>query len=190
MALIVAVVLLSGCAGNDEGGEGVATAGDGKAAASSSPNAAEGDRSEQLRKFATCMRENGIDMPDPETDGEGRVMFRAPEGAKDGAPPDRETFEAAQQKCKQYLPNGGEPPRLDAEAIDKMREYAKCMRENGVPEFPDPQPDGGMRIEASPGSGLDPGGQVWKDAQAKCEQYMPRRPGGPGPTTNSNGGGS
>jgi hypothetical protein len=49
------------------------------------------------------------------------------------------------------------------------------MRENGVPDFPDPQADGGIRIQAGPGTGIDPDSQAFKDAQAKCEQYMPSR---------------
>jgi hypothetical protein len=180
MALLTALMLaMAGCAGDSGGGEDVATAGGTATASADADNEQTGDTSEQLRKFASCMRENGIDMPDPETDGEGRVLFKGPGGgAEGGTPPDREKFEAAQQKCKQYLPNGGEPPKLDPEQIEKARQFSKCMRENGVPDFPDPQPDGGVRIQAKPGSGIDPQSQAFKDAHAKCEQYMPRRPGG------------
>ena len=170
---------MAGCAGESAGGDDVATAGGTPTSSAAADNDQSGDNAEQLRKFAACMRENGIDMPDPETDGEGRVLFRGPGGDEEGGtPPDREKFQAAQQACKQYLPNGGEPPKMDPEQVEKARQFAKCMRENGVPNFPDPQPDGGVRIEAGPDTGIDPRSQEFKDAQAKCEQYMPRRAGG------------
>jgi hypothetical protein len=178
IAAAAALVLLAGCAG-DNGGAGVATAGGTASASAGSddgPNNDGGDP-ELLRRFAQCMRDNGIDMSDPETDGEGRVRFGRPGGA-DGPPPDRETFEAAQKACRQHLPNGGEPPKLSAEDVDRMRAFAKCMRDNGVAEFPDPQPDGALRIEARPGSGIDPGSETFKAAEKACEQYRPRRPGG------------
>jgi hypothetical protein len=180
MAVLTAALALAmtGCAG-ESGGEDVATAG-GTPTATATAGAEDvqtGDMAEQMRKFAACMRENGIDMPDPEVDGEGRVVMRGP-GGGGGPEPDREKVEAAQQACKKYLPNGGEPPKLSAEDMEKARQHSKCMRENGVPNFPDPQPDGGMQIQVGPGTGIDPQSQEFKDAQKKCEQFSPRR--GPG----------
>jgi hypothetical protein len=177
-ALVLTAPLLAGCAGDKDGGDGVATAGGAKPAASDAPQN-DGDTSDQMRRFAQCMRDNGIDMPDPQTDGEGRVLFGGPgAGEEGGTPPDREKFDAAQQACKQYLPNGGEPPKMDPADVEKVRAYARCMRENGVPDFPDPQPDGGLRIEAGPNTGIDPRGEAFQASEKKCEQYMPRRPGG------------
>jgi hypothetical protein len=187
LALIAALALLSGCAGNKDKGDGVATAGDGKATASTGADADQGDIAAQTAKYASCMRENGVDMPDPEVDDDGRVQFRAPAGGGDAQPADREKIQAAQEKCKQYLPNGGEPPKLSTEELDQMRKFSQCMRENGYPDFPDPQPDGGIRIDGDSSRGMDPNSQQWKDAHEKCEQYMPNRPGS---TTQKTDGGS
>ncbi|GAA0928364.1 hypothetical protein [Virgisporangium aurantiacum] len=174
LALIAALALLSGCAGDDKTGDGIATAGEGKTSASADPD--EGDIAAQTAKYASCMRENGVDMPDPEVDDDGRVKFGGP--AEAGAEPaDREKVQAAQEKCKQYLPNGGEPPKLTTEELDQMRKFSQCMRENGYPDFPDPQPDGGIRIEGDQNSDMDPDSQKWKDAHKKCEEFMPQRPG-------------
>jgi hypothetical protein len=176
----VTALAIAGCRGDSNDGEGVATAG-GTPTSSAAGNdgnagASDGDMAEQMRRFASCMREQGIDMPDPEVDSEGRVRMQVGEGPNDGGtPPDREKFEAAQKACQQYLPNGGEPPKMDPEQVEQARQFAKCMRENGVPNFPDPEADGGMRIEVGPGTGIDPNSQAFKDAEAKCEQYMPRR---------------
>jgi hypothetical protein len=180
-----AALAFAGCRGDSNEGEGVATAGGAPTSTATGNNsdagADDGDTAEKMRKFAACMRENGIDMPDPEVDGEGRVRVQIGGGGAEaggGTPPDREKFEAAQKACKQYLPNGGEPPKMDPEQVEQARQFAKCMRENGVPDFPDPQADGSVRIEAGPGTGIQPDSQAFKDAQAKCEQYMPRRQAG------------
>jgi hypothetical protein len=170
---------VAGCRGDTDKGDGVATAGgtptSSATANNSNAGADDGDMAGKMRKFASCMREHGIDMPDPEVDDQGRVRMQIGEGGQEGGgnPPDKEKFEAAQKECQQYLPNGGEPPKMDPADVEKMRRFAKCMRENGVPDFPDPQPDGGMRIEFGAGTGIDPNSQTFKDAQAKCEQYMP-----------------
>jgi hypothetical protein len=177
---VTTAIALVGCGGDKNDGDGVATAGGTPTSSatgdSSNTGASEGDMADQMRRFASCMREQGIDMPDPEVDSEGRVRMQVGGGpGEGGAPPDRERFAAAQKACQQYLPNGGEPPKLDPEQVEQARQFAKCMRENGVPDFPDPQADGGIRLEAGPGTGLDPNSQAFKDAEAKCEQYMPRR---------------
>jgi hypothetical protein len=62
-----------------------------------------------------------------------------------------------------------------------MREFAKCMRANGVPEFPDPQADGRIRIDSF--RGLDPDSAEFKAAEEKCRQFAPRRPRGSGGST-------
>ena len=185
LALAATLLLLAGCAGEKEDGDGVASAGDGKASATTGTTN-DGDIAAQTAKFAQCMRDNGVDMPDPKVDGD-KVTMEGPAGGADAG--DREKVRAAQEKCKQYLPNGGEPPKMSDEDIEKMRKFAQCMRENGYPDFPDPQPEGGFRIENDGSSGMDPESQQWKDAHAKCEQHMPARPGGDaGPKTNTDGG--
>ena len=168
------LLLLGGCAGKTSG-EGVATAGDPTTSATAEAET-EGDIAAQTAKFAQCMRDNGVEMPDPEVHGD-RVTFGMPEG---GAA-DRDKTQAAHEKCKQHLPNGGEPPKLSDEDLEQMRKFSQCMRDNGFPDFPDPEPGGGIRIDG--GQNMDPENQQFKDAHAKCEQYMPKR----GPRTRGGG---
>ena len=178
---VITALAIAGC-GGDKGGDGVASAGGTANANATGKNgnagANTGDNAEQMRKFASCMREHGIDMPDPEVDSEGRVRMRI--GEEGANPPDQAKFEAAQKECQQYLPNGGEAPKLDAAEVEKMRQFSKCMRDNGVPDFPDPEPDGGLRIQFGGGNSIDPNSKTFKDAEAKCQQYMPRPVGGGG----------
>jgi hypothetical protein len=62
--------------------------------------------------FAKCMREHGIDMPDPT--GDGLTVRRDKDGG--GPDPDSEEFKAAEQACDHFLGNlragkgsGGQP---------------------------------------------------------------------------------
>jgi hypothetical protein len=58
--------------------------------------------------FAKCMREHGVDMPDPTFDGEGRISMRLPGPAgEDPGGPLPETVTSAQEACQDELP----PPR-------------------------------------------------------------------------------
>jgi hypothetical protein len=50
--------------------------------------------------FARCMREQGIDMPDPNFGGEGRIQQRLPEGQN----PESPRFQQAAEKCSKYAP--------------------------------------------------------------------------------------
>jgi hypothetical protein len=180
---------LGGC-GGEGGGEDVATAGDASAADSDENDTASDDLSpeemqDKMRQFAACMREEGIDMPDPQfeqgEDGRGRVTFGMPAQGSGGAP-DREKVEAARTKCQHLMPNGGEMARADPEMEEKMRAFARCMRENGVPNFPDPEPGGGTRI--GPGEGIDPRDPAFQEARKKCEEFRP----GDGPGSGARGG--
>jgi hypothetical protein len=85
--------------------------------------------------FAGCMRANGVPhFPDPKAGG--GFLFRTGAGADSASP----AFKAAQSKCKQFLPPGpdsGAPP--SAKTLAHYLTVARCMRSDGVPEFPDPR---------------------------------------------------
>jgi hypothetical protein len=95
------------------------------------------DRGQALA-FAQCMRENGVpDFPDPDADGRFRGVGHEAEGDP--------KFRAAQEACRDLAP-GGEHERLgDPAFVEQMREFSQCMRDNGLPDFPDPDPDGRLR---------------------------------------------
>lgn len=161
---------LAGCGGTDDSG-GVATAG-GPAPTAAATSGEKLTAQERGLKFAQCMRDQGIDVPDPGGDTGDGVTFRFDEDQ------DPKKVDAAMKACKRYLPDGGEPPKLDAEQIEKMRRLSECMRQNGVPDFPDPDENGLIRVE--PGKGVDPAKPAMKDAQEKCKQFEPAPPGSNG----------
>jgi hypothetical protein len=92
---------------------------------------------EQAREFAQCMRDNGVpDFPDP--DAEGRFS----EGEHD---PDDPALRAAQEKCRDLAPGGEHENTGDPAFVEQMRQFSQCMRDNGLPDFPDPDADGRLR---------------------------------------------
>ncbi|WP_088994613.1 hypothetical protein [Micromonospora echinaurantiaca] len=122
----------------------VATAGGSSAQPTGSPGAVGGVVAQYVegrRQWVNCLRKEGFDLPDP--DAKGFVDLGAPGSPKKGDP----KWEAAQKKCKDFnLPVPEEleekGPPATAEQIAHRREYAKCMRANGMPDWPDPGPDG------------------------------------------------
>jgi hypothetical protein len=138
--------------------------------------ATEGDRRTEAREamlaFAKCMRDQGIDMPDPTFDG-GRVMQRGPE---ERVSPEK--MRKADQECRKHM-EGLEPPELSPEQQQEMKEgalaHAKCMREHGLENFPDPTFDenGGAQIRIGPGTGLDPDDPKFQAAEKECRDELP-----------------
>jgi hypothetical protein len=121
-------------------------------------------------KFAECMRENGVDVPDPEA-GEPGVMFRLHEGEDDGA-----SFREAEEECRHHLEAAR--PELseeqEAEFRDGALEFAECMREHGI-DFPDPTFEDGGRVKMGPPEGAlsalkDPD---FREAAEDCRENLP-----------------
>jgi hypothetical protein len=130
-------------------------------------------------KFAECMREHGVDMPDPGTGG--RQVFKV--GPNEETTP--EELDEAQQACRKYQEQI-EPPELSEEQREEFREaalaHARCMRENGIENFPDPtiseSAEASLRISKS--SGIDPESSEFKEAEEACADELPE-----GPSTSS-----
>jgi hypothetical protein len=135
-----------------------------------------GDRESEARDamlaHAQCMRDHGVDVPDPQFDG-GRVTQRGPDESV--AP---EKLKEAEEACEKHL-EAVDPPELSDEEQQEMKDaalaHARCMRENGIEKFPDPMFDenGGAQIQIGPGSGIDPEDPKFKEAQEACRDKMP-----------------
>ncbi|MET9617923.1 hypothetical protein [Kitasatospora indigofera] len=141
------VLLLSSCsagAGSGRGDEVASLAA--KGASSSAPaQAAAGEKGDMV-KFAGCMREHGVDMPDPNADGSMPAMAARPADAAGSA--EAEKMQAADEACRTWLPNGGVLSEKDkAEQRERALQLARCMREHGV-DMPDPKPgeEGGLTL--------------------------------------------
>jgi hypothetical protein len=166
--------LLAGCGGGGDG-DGSDVASIDENAASESDDAPDegggaGPRDSQefqdaMLEYAECMRDHGIEMPDPTFDGNGGVTQRLPEGSAGQVGPDgepSEEFESADEACRpiieDVMPEMDLSPEEEAERQDQMLAMAECMRGKGH-DMPDPTfgEDGSVRIgrRAGPG-GADP----------------------------------
>lgn len=92
---------------------------------------------ESAVKFSECMRDNGVsEFPDPDASGELTI-----DGVLNGSSldPSAPAWKAAIDACKDLQPPGftGDQEVSDEEQEVRL-EFAQCMRDNGVEDFPDP----------------------------------------------------
>lgn len=154
----------AGCGKAATNDPGVATAQSAAAGAKPTASASATPDPDAPLKFSKCMREHGMTwFPDP---SDGKLSIRVPDSVK------KEDFDKAQQACRQWAPNGDNAPQASAEDLERGRQMAKCMRENGVPNFPDPGPKGEIALDSK--LGIDPESPSFKAAQEKCDKYMPQ----------------
>lgn len=151
----VALLLLTACSSTN--GPSVATAGGGSAKASPSL-----DKAEANRRFAKCMREHGVEVPDPGPDGNLQMSGDV----------DRAKAAEAMSACQQYLPNGGTLSNLSPEQLEQARAFAKCMREHGI-DMPDPDPAGGVSDMLKNGA-IDVNSPAFRDAANACKSVVGR----------------
>jgi hypothetical protein len=124
--------------------------------------------------FSACMRKHGVaTFPDP--DASGGIAFPNNHSPQ---------FKAAERTCQKLLPNGGELTQQErASILRKMLAYAGCMREHGVPKFPDPfvAPDGVPDFpQIGPSTGVNLSSPQVKAAQKACHTLLPGSPSGTG----------
>ena len=93
---------------------------------------------EGVLDFAQCMREEGINFPDPTFDIDGNPQFDNLEIENE------EEFESAFENCEDTLRNAlpeqfDLDPEVEAALVDASLEFSQCMRDQGI-DFPDPKP--------------------------------------------------
>jgi hypothetical protein len=122
--------------------------------------------------YARCMREHGVDMPDPTfSDGGARVEQRSGRGKLTP-----EQTRSAEQACKRFREKIKPPAMSDAEK-EKFKQEAlaqsRCMREHGI-DMPDPtfNPDGGAMLKMKKESGIRPDDPKFRAAQRACMPEM------------------
>ncbi len=126
-ALALLAVIVSGC--------GSASAGSGNQNGSSTATARD-----KAVKFAECMRSNGVSgFPDPNASGQLTIDAVANGSSIDT---NSATFKTAMSACKNLEPAGFTGPKTTSQLRAARLAFAKCVRGHGVPDFPDPAPNG------------------------------------------------
>ena len=183
-AAIIAMVGLAMLAAACAGSSGASNAGSTTSQSPTSPSAV---------GYSHCMRTNGVpNFPDPDSSGQ------LPKGDAQRFGVSSSRLQAARQTCQQLLPNNGGainansiqqcmmaddcPQALVQQVLNEERNFARCMRSHGVPNWPDPTIDTQGRpvfaISISK-DGFDPySPQIWAKGN-RCSRLMPGLPGLP-----------
>jgi len=143
---------------------------------------AQPDRVAVWRELIRCVRANGMpNLPDPQFDQSGEPQF--PGGTPD--PPER-----ARRACEPILdrlpPEASSAPRNNeyqptAADVPALLRFARCMREHGLAEFPDPAADGRFKFSGTAfGAAMEREGKSPRllAAMRACKQLNPDPRGG------------
>ncbi|GAA4585369.1 hypothetical protein GCM10023194_27850 [Planotetraspora phitsanulokensis] len=115
------------------------------------------------RELATCLRQHGVpNFPDPVMDAQGNVQVnpsvRIPASAK-----------TACASIAARLPGENKGPTYSAADMAKLRQLARCFRDHGIPDWPDPNARGEFPM---PKRLLDLGKRGWREQLPACRQYF------------------
>lgn len=197
--IAVGVLALAACGGSNAKA-GVPTLSkdqNGSSSASAAKKTGTASFRAQLLTYAKCMRDNGVDFPDPQFDSNGRPQSNR-QGRQAGQGfaglRDNPAFKKARTACDakrpaftgQFQPT----PAQQAQTRKNLLKFAKCMRGKGV-DFPDPTFDANGRPQFNRHGG--PNGAQGKarddtttqTARQACHQDIGGGFGG-GATANSN----
>jgi hypothetical protein len=115
--------------------------------ATNSSRSASSDATGIWREFVACARTNGQqNMPDAVVAADGHATFPQVDGFNE-----KTAFDAVKGSCGAILdrlPPGTNPlaaPSMTPEQLEQMRRYVRCLRDNGMPDMPDPGPNGEIR---------------------------------------------
>jgi hypothetical protein len=85
-------------------------------------------------KYSQCMRSHGVaDFPDPNTGGGISISSGS------GIDPSSPQFQAAGKACRRYFPAPHLSQAQIAQHEESLLKFARCMRKNGAPNYPDPK---------------------------------------------------
>jgi hypothetical protein len=132
-----------------------------------------------LVKYSDCMRSRGVStFPDPSTTQTGENSFGI-DGYNFNLPANLNTqspaYQSAEKGCQGLVGLGASGPARNPALVAKARQaalaHAQCMREHGVPNFPDPtvSSNGGGITQSSGGRGIDPQSPAFQQAQKICQ---------------------
>lgn len=150
-AMLAASAVLAACSsGGSQPAAGSPGAGQGR-----SPDA-------QTAAIVQCYRAHGDPtFPDPVYDpSDGRWHFADSPG---NAPL------STRQACQHLFPAANASPPVPQAQFQQLVRLAQCIRQHGVPTWPDPDPDGGFGLPPS----LQQKTPAYARAAQACQRYMP-----------------
>ena len=156
-AFAMLAVIAAGCGsasagGGNNGGNSTATARD------------------KAVKFAECMRSNGVSgFPDPDASGQLTI-----DAVANGSSIDTNSaaFKQAMSACRDLEPPGFTGPKVTLQLRAARLAFAQCVRDHGVPDFPDPTPNGPLiDTRRIPSANTPAGMSALHAAMSKCTEF-------------------
>lgn len=124
-------------------------------------------------KFSECMRANGLSaFPDPDASGSLTI-----DGVVNGSSldPNSAAWRQAMSACKDLEPAGftGDNGPVTPQQHQARLKFAQCIRDNGVPDFPDPASDTAPLVDTNriPSANRPGGMDNLRAAMQKCGSY-------------------
>jgi hypothetical protein len=117
---------------------------------------------DETMAIVNCYRAHGDpSFPDPVYDpSDGRWHF----AVSPGSAPD-----STQRACQHLFPTDNSSPPVPQAQFQALVRLAQCIRQHGVPAWPDPDPDGSYPLPPS----LQTKTPASEDALRACQQYVP-----------------
>ncbi len=145
-AMLATVMVLAGC-----GSGGTATV-----------QAGSGTPDDETMSIVTCYRTHGDpSFPDPVYDpSDGRWHFAISPGSAPAS---------TQAACQHLFPSSNASPPVPQAQFQQLVRLAECYRQHGVPNWPDPDPDGSFPLPSS----LNPKDAANRAAGVACQRYLP-----------------
>lgn len=121
-------------------------------------------------KFAECMRNDGVSgFPDPNASGQLTIDAVANGSSIDT---NSATFKQAMSACQDLQPPGFTGGKVTPSQRTARLAFARCVRNHGVPDFPDPTPNGPLvDTRRIPSTNTPAGMSALHVAMSTCGQF-------------------
>jgi hypothetical protein len=123
-----------------------------------------GDPTRTLKDFVGCLKDHGVDVPEPRPGTPLRIQ----------AGPGEDAERAAIEACVPDLPAPSDvPPPGSVGNPEDFKEFSQCMRDHGLSDFPDPGEKGLVVERGDVGPDVHPGDPEFDSAQQACRGELP-----------------
>ncbi len=152
-ALLAAAAILAGALAGCSAAAGGSTSA--SVTSSSTPD-------DETMAIVNCYRAHGDpSFPDPVYDpSDGRWHFAISPGSAPAG---------TQQACQHLFPSSNASPPVPQAQFQQLVRWAECIRQHGVPNWPDPDPDGSFPLPPS----INPKDAAGQAAGIACKRYLP-----------------
>jgi hypothetical protein len=116
--------------------------------------------------YARCVRAHGApNFPDPVVDAQGRGSIPSGPGATQVKAESQRMLSACGPILSRLPASARQNPPVTPAELQQFRLYARCIRQHGIPGFPDPRPDGTFPLTGTQKAQLN------GPAAHACNQY-------------------